>query len=78
MSEHKLSWGIQFITSSTLTKVPPMHEEPIRGTEVGKIECRICGKSLKTESQLKRHKEEAHGNPDRTTSLDEAHKKLQL
>ena len=66
MSERKAPYGKQVKTRSILPKAPPLHEEPIRGIEPGKIVCQICGKTLKTHTQLDRHMEHAHGSPEKT------------
>jgi len=51
---------------SNLPKAPPLHEEPIEGLGVRKEVCGICGKTFKTHSELDRHMEHAHGNPEKT------------
>jgi hypothetical protein len=51
---------------STLPKVPPLHEEPIQGLSSEKEVCEICGKTFKTHTQLDRHMEHEHGNPEKT------------
>lgn len=49
-----------------LPKTPPLHEEPIGGSEVGREVCKICGKSFKTHAELDRHMEQMHGAPEKT------------
>ncbi len=66
MTERKPPYGKQIKTQSILPKAPPLHEETIRGIEPGKLACLICGKTFKTKSQLDRHIEHAHGNPEKT------------
>ena len=53
-------------TRSILPKAPPLHEEPIRSLEAGKVVCQICGKTFKTHTQLDRHMEQMHGTPEKT------------
>jgi hypothetical protein len=53
-------------TRSVLPKGPPLHEEPVGGQLLGKEVCKICGKSFKTHSELDRHVENVHGEPEKT------------
>jgi hypothetical protein len=54
----KISYG--------LPKAPPLHDEPIEGLSSEKEKCEICGKTFKTHTQLDRHMEHEHGNPEKT------------
>lgn len=65
MSERKPPYGSRIINRSTLPKAPMPPEEPLRGIEPGKIACQKCGKTFKTKSAFDRHKEQAHGTPER-------------
>lgn len=56
----------QMKTQPVHPKVPPIHEEPIEGLSSEKEICEICGKAFKTHTQLDRHKENDHGNPEKT------------
>ena len=66
MTERKPPYGKQIKTRSILPKAPPLHEEPLRGIEPGKLVCQICGKVFKTHAQIDRHMEHMHGNPEKT------------
>ena len=44
----------------------PMHEEPVSTVEPSRLACEICGKAFKTHTELDRHMENAHGNPEKT------------
>jgi len=55
-----------FPTHSILPKAPPVPEEPTGKITAGPLVCEICGKTFKTHSQLDRHMEQAHGNPEKT------------
>ena len=61
-----MSKSKQVKTSSVLPKAPSLHEEPIEGYESMKEVCEICGKKFKTHSELDRHMENIHGNPEKT------------
>ncbi len=52
--------------SYNLPKAPSLHEEPIEGLSSEKEKCEICGKTFKTHTQLDRHMEHEHGNPEKT------------
>jgi hypothetical protein len=52
--------------SVALPKAPTLHEEPIQGLSSEKEVCKICGKTFKTHTQLDRHMENEHGNPEKT------------
>ncbi|MCL1978448.1 MAG: MucR family transcriptional regulator [Candidatus Bathyarchaeota archaeon] len=66
MSEYKPPYGTQVnIRNMNLPQVPTQPEEPLRGIEPGKLVCTICGKTFKTTSGLKRHRESMHGTPER-------------
>jgi len=43
-----------------------VHEEPVRTLEPSRLECEICGKAFKTHTELDRHLENIHGNPEKT------------
>ena len=63
--------NLNFDTKSTKIlsaskKVPSVHEEPIEGGGSEREVCDICGKRFKTHSMLDRHKENEHGNPEKT------------
>lgn len=66
MIESKPPYGKRVKTRAILPKAAPLHEEPIRGIEPGKIVCQICGKIFKPHSQLEKHMEHMHGNPEKT------------
>jgi uncharacterized C2H2 Zn-finger protein len=53
-------------TQSNPSRESPMHEEPVRSTEPSRLECEICGKAFKTHTELDRHLENVHGNPEKT------------
>ena len=53
-------------TQSVLPKSPRLHEEPVGGQLLGKEVCKICGKLFKTHSELDRHMENVHGEPEKT------------
>jgi len=53
-------------TEPSPPREPPTHEEPIRTTQPSRLECEICGKAFKTHSELDRHLENIHGNPEKT------------
>jgi hypothetical protein len=53
-------------TRSTLPKAPPVPEEPLDKIAPGPLVCEICGKTFKTHSELDRHMENVHGNPEKT------------
>lgn len=55
----------QVKTHSDLPKTPSVHEESIEGYARGAV-CEICGKTFKTHTELDRHKENVHGNPEKT------------
>jgi hypothetical protein len=38
-----------------IPQAPPLHEEPLRGVEPGRIACEICGKTFVNSSALDRH-----------------------
>ena len=44
----------------------PMHGEPVRTLEPSRLTCEICGRTFKTHSELDRHLESIHGNPEKT------------
>jgi len=50
----------------TLPKAPPVPEEPTDRLVPGPLVCEICGKTFHAHSQLDRHMEQAHGNPEKT------------
>ena len=52
--------------SPDLSETSPPHDEPVRTTEPSKLDCEICGKTFKTHSELDRHMENVHGNPEKT------------
>jgi hypothetical protein len=64
MTERKPPYGKQVKNRSTLPKAPPLHEEPLRGIQPGKIVCEICGKAFTTKSQLDRHMLTEHESPE--------------
>jgi hypothetical protein len=47
-----------------LPKGPPLHDEPLRGIEPGKLACQICGKAFAGKSQLDRHMLTVHESPE--------------
>lgn len=55
---------------SKLPQAPPLHEEPLRGIEAGKLSCRICGKTFTNKTRLTRHMEHMHGTPEKTHTKD--------
>jgi hypothetical protein len=66
MSEYKPPYGKQVsLRSVNLPNVPAPPEEPIRGLESGKLVCIICGKLFGQKNGLERHRENAHGTPER-------------
>ena len=50
----------------TPSREPPTHEEPVRTTQPSRLRCEICGKAFKTHTELDRHLESVHGNPEKT------------
>ncbi len=53
--ERKPPYGKRIKDLSKIPKAPPLHEEPLRGINPGKIVCTICGKTFSNKSQLDRH-----------------------
>jgi hypothetical protein len=51
---------------TTNPKAPSLHEEPIQGLSSEKEVCKVCGNTFKTHTQLDRHMENEHGNPEKT------------
>jgi len=49
-----------------LPKAPPVPEEPLDKRPHGGLICGICGKTFKTHSELDRHMEQMHGQPEKT------------
>ncbi|HMK95274.1 MAG TPA: C2H2-type zinc finger protein [Candidatus Limnocylindrales bacterium] len=43
-----------------------VHEEPVRTLQPSRLKCEICGKTFKTHSEVDRHMESIHGEPERT------------
>ena len=41
-------------------------KNPLEGLQPGKEVCEICGKTFKTHTELDRHMENVHGNPEKT------------
>ncbi|MCW3995613.1 MAG: hypothetical protein NWE98_05630 [Candidatus Bathyarchaeota archaeon] len=62
--ERKPPYGQKVKNRSKLPQAPPLHEEPIRGIEVGKVICQICGKAFKTHAQMDRHMLTEHKSPE--------------
>ncbi|HLN89352.1 MAG TPA: C2H2-type zinc finger protein [Candidatus Binatia bacterium] len=62
--ERKPPYGRKIKNPSKLPKVPPLHEEPLRGIVPGKLVCVICGKTFSTKSQLDRHILTQHESPE--------------
>jgi len=56
----------QVKSQSNRSREPPTHEEPVRTVEPSRLACEICGKAFKTHTELDRHIENAHGNPEKT------------
>jgi hypothetical protein len=50
--------------TSTLPKTLPVHEEPLRGIEPGKMVCEICGKTFVNKGQIDRHMLNMHESPE--------------
>jgi hypothetical protein len=46
--------------SNKIPTAPPLHEEPLRGIEPGKIVCEICGKAFVSKSARDRHLKSEH------------------
>jgi hypothetical protein len=67
--ERKPPYEKQIKNRSNPPKVPPLHEEPLRGIEPGKIVCVICRKAFTTKSQLDRHLLTEHESPKGKESL---------
>jgi hypothetical protein len=51
---------------SVPSREPPTHEEPVHTLQPSRLECEICGKAFKTHTELDRHLENVHGNPEKT------------
>jgi hypothetical protein len=51
---------------SVLPHSPPVPEEPLEINPKSKLACAICGKTFRTHSELDRHMEHMHGNPEKT------------
>ena len=47
-------------------KSHPIPEEPLDKLPKSLFACEICGKTFRTHSELDRHKEHLHGNPEKT------------
>jgi hypothetical protein len=62
--ERKRSYRKQIKYPSKLPIAPPLHEEPLRGIEPGKVICEICGKAFTGKSQLDRHMLNEHESPE--------------
>jgi hypothetical protein len=62
--ERKRSYRKQIKNPAKLPNAPPLHEEPLRGIEPGKIICEICGKAFTGKSQLDRHMLNEHESPE--------------
>jgi hypothetical protein len=62
--ERKRSYRKQTKNPSKLPIAPPLHEEPLRGIEPGKVICEICGKAFTGKSQLDRHMLNEHESPE--------------
>ena len=62
--EKKPPYGKKIRDPSKLPKAPPLHEEPLRGINPGKITCVICGKAFSNKSQLDRHMLNQHESPE--------------
>jgi hypothetical protein len=62
--ERKQTQRKQIKKPSKLPTAPPVHEEPLRGIEPGKIICEICGKAFTGKGQLDRHMLNEHKSPE--------------
>jgi hypothetical protein len=51
----KMNSDKQIKNPCKLPTAPPLHEEPLREIETGKIIFETCGKAFTDKSQLKRH-----------------------
>ena len=53
-------------TGSAFPKSPPVPQEPTEQMPPSPLVCEICGKVFKTHTELDRHKEHIHGDPEKT------------
>jgi hypothetical protein len=49
-----------------IPKAPPVPEEPLENIPRSNLVCEICGKTFRTHSELDRHMESTHGQPEKT------------
>jgi hypothetical protein len=58
--ERKLFSCKKIGVSNKKLQIPPLHEEPLRGIQPGKVVCEICGKAFVSKSALERHLKTEH------------------
>ncbi|MGD6853376.1 MAG: C2H2-type zinc finger protein [Candidatus Bathyarchaeia archaeon] len=49
-----------------IPEAPPVPEEPLENMPRSNLVCEICGRVFRTHSELDRHMENMHGQPEKT------------